>query len=114
MRNKERLRERYLKDALPTRLAGLASTLSKVASSARRESGGEVVADLLEESQYLIEWTAGEAEPETAADLVDIQVMLSLWRNAWQEAQHSPRQRSILSAQAKIWSDKVLHYAGFE
>jgi hypothetical protein len=102
-----------MKDALPTRLAGLASTFSKVASSARRESGAEVVADLLEEGQYFIEWAAGKAEPEIAADLVDIQVMLSLWRNAWQDAQHNPRQRSILSVQAKMWSDKVLQYAGF-
>jgi hypothetical protein len=113
LKNRDLIRERYLKDPLPTRLAGLASTLSKVASSTRRESGAEAVADLLEESQYLIEWTAGEAEPEIAADLVDIQVMLSLWRNAWQEAQHNPCQRSILSAQAKMWSDKVLQYAGY-
>ncbi len=113
MKNKESIRERYLKDTLPTRLAGLASTLSKVASSARREGGAEVVADLLEEGQYFIEWAAGETEPEIAAELVDIQVMLSLWRNAWQEAQHSPRQRSILSVQAKLWSDKIMQYAGF-
>ena len=113
MKNFDRIRERYLKDPLPTRLAGLASTLSKVASSAHRESGADVVADLLEEGQYFIEWTAGEAEPETAAELVDIQVMLSLWRSAWNEARHSQRQRSILSVQAKIWSDQVLYYAGF-
>jgi hypothetical protein len=37
VRNAERIRERYLKDPLPIRLAGLASTLSKVASSTRRE-----------------------------------------------------------------------------
>ena len=113
MKNKERIRERYLKDALPTRLAGLASTLSKVASSARRETGAEVVADVLEEGQYFIEWTAGEAEPEIAGELVDIQVMLSLWRNAWRDAQHNPHERIILSVQAKLWSDKIMQFAGF-
>jgi hypothetical protein len=113
VKNKERIRERYLRDPLPTRLAGLASTLSKVSSSARRESAAEVVVDLLEEGQYFIEWTAAEAEPEIAGDLVNIQVMLSLWRNAWPEAQHSRPQRSILSVQAKLWSDQVLRYAGF-
>jgi hypothetical protein len=71
------------------------------------------VADLLEEGQYFIEWTAGEAEPEIAAELVDIQLMLSLWRNVWREAQHNPYERSLLSVQAKLWSDKVLQYAGF-
>ena len=71
------------------------------------------MADLLEESQYLIEWTAADAEPEIAGELIDIQVMLSLWRNVWEEAQHNPRQRSILSVQAKIWSEQALHYAGY-
>jgi hypothetical protein len=113
MKNLDRIRNRYLRDPLPVRLAGLASTLSKVASSARWESGADAVSDLLEEGQYFIEWTAGEAEPETAGDLVDIQVMLSLWRRAWQEAQHSPHQRSILSAQAKMWSEKLMQYAGY-
>jgi hypothetical protein len=112
VKNKDRVRERYLKDALPTRLAGLASTLSKVSSSARQESGAEVVADLMEEGQYFIEWSAGEAEPENAVELINIQVMLSMWRNAWHEAQHSQPQRSILSMQAKLWSDKILQYAG--
>ena len=67
----------------------------------------------MEESQYFIEWTASEAEPEIAAELVDIQVMLSLWRNAWPEARHSQPQRSILSVQSKLWSDQVLRFAGF-
>jgi hypothetical protein len=40
MINCDRIRERYLKDALPVRLAGLAATLSRVASSARRAPGG--------------------------------------------------------------------------
>jgi hypothetical protein len=39
MTNRDRIRERYLKDALPVRLAGLAADLSRVASSARRATG---------------------------------------------------------------------------
>ena len=112
MKNQERIRERYLRDLLPVRLAGLAADLSRVASSARRETGGEAVAAMLEESQYFIEWMGAEAPVEVAGELVNLQVMLALWRRAWPEAQHSPIQRSVLAVQAKQWADQVLGYAG--
>lgn len=70
---------------------------------------------MLEESQYFIEWTAGElaeTDPEKAGELVDMQVMIVLWRKAWKEASRRPAQRTILSLQAKKWSDQVLAYSG--
>lgn len=101
MKNRERKKERYLRDPMPIRLAGLAADLTRVASSARRAATSETVLEMLEESQYYIEWIAGEVEPEVAAALVDIQLMLALWRNAWPEAwQHRP-QRTLLAVQAK-------------
>ena len=111
MNNRERKKQRYLRDPLPLRLAGLAADLARISSSARRTSGGSSVEEMLEESQYYIEWTAAEAEPEVAAELVDIQILLALWRKAWPEAQHSVTQRTLLSVQAKKWSDQVLDYS---
>ena len=110
MRNRERIRERYLRDALPLRLAGLAADLGRVASSARHETGGAAAAAMLEESQYLIEWTAAEAPIELAAELVDLQALLALWRRTWPEAQQIPLLRSILAAQAKQWADQVMRH----
>ena len=111
MINKERKRERFLRDPLPVRLAGLAADLARLSSSARHETGADAVAEMLEESQYFIEWTAAEAEPEIAAELVDIQRMVALWRKAWPEAQNHRTQRTLLSVQAKKWSDLVLRYS---
>jgi len=110
--NKEHKRERYLSDPLSVRLAGLAADLARISSSARRESGAEIVAMMLEESQYFIEWTAAEAEPEVAGELVDIQRLIALWRKAWPEAKLSQTQRTLLSVQAKKWSDQILGYSG--
>lgn len=110
MRNRERIQARYLRDALPIRLAGLAADLGRVASSARQATGGAAAAAMLEESQYLIEWTAAEAPIELAAELVDLQALLALWRRAWPEAQHNPLQRSILSVQATQWADQVMRH----
>ncbi|MCU0501386.1 MAG: hypothetical protein MUC51_06405 [Anaerolineae bacterium] len=105
------MRERYLRDALPLRLNGLAADLGRIASSARRATGAEAVAALLEESQHLIEWTAAETPAEVAEELVNMQVLLALWRRAWPEAQSSPLQRSLLAVQAKQWADQVMLHA---
>lgn len=111
MNNSERIRERYLGDALPIRLAGLAADLSRVSSSTHRATGTAAVLAMLEESQHLIEWTAATVPVETAKELVNLQVMLALWRRAWPEAQKSQLQRNLLAVQAKQWSDQVMRYA---
>jgi hypothetical protein len=111
MKNKERKKERFLRDPLPIRLGSLAADLARIASSARHTNGVSSVSEMLEESQYYIEWTAADAEPEIAGELVDIQRLIALWRSAWPEAQHNQKQRTLLSIQAKKWSDQVLEYS---
>ena len=67
MMDKEKMRQRFLRDPLPRRLGGLAATFGRISSSARRSSESAVVSDLLDEARHLIEWTAGDSEPEVAA-----------------------------------------------
>lgn len=112
MKNLERVRARYLQDPLPKRLGALAADLARVASSARRGKTGENVVPMLEESQYFIEWTAAEATPEVAAMLVEIQIVLALWRRIWPEAQKNSSQRALLAFQALKWSEQIVDFAG--
>jgi hypothetical protein len=110
--NKEKLRQRFLRDSLPVRLGGLAATLARVSSSAREAENPVIVSGLMDEARYLIEWTAAEAEPEVAAELVQTQRLLTLWLRAWNAAHADRHQRVLLAAQAKEWSDKTLQYSG--
>jgi hypothetical protein len=112
MSNKEKLRERFLRDPLPRRLGGLAATFGRISSSARESSDPAQVARLLEETKYLIEWTAADAEPEVAAELVSIQTLVNLWLKAWDYASQNKAQRTLLSVQAKHWSDKAMDFSG--
>ncbi len=112
MKNRDQIRARFLRDPLPVRLGSLATDLARISSSARRVGGAAAVEAMMEESLYFIEWTAAEAEPEIAAELVDIQLLLGLWRRAWPTAQQENAQRTLLSVQAKKWSDQVLDYSG--
>ncbi|MFZ5921928.1 MAG: hypothetical protein ACOYY3_12815 [Chloroflexota bacterium] len=73
------IRERYLCDPLPVRLGGLAANLSRIKSFANNEKNKALVESLIDESKHFIEWTAREAEIETAAKLVELQVELALW-----------------------------------
>ena len=112
MKNQENLRERFLRDPLPRRLGGLAATLGRISSSARNSTDPNTVADLLDEAKHLIEWTAADTEPGTAAELVQMQIMITLWQRAWDDASQNPRQRILLSVQAKDWSDKTVDFSG--
>lgn len=44
-------------------------------------------------------------------ELVNLQVMLALWRRAWPEIEKINIQRTLLSVQAKQWSDRVMQLA---
>ena len=112
MMNKEKLRERFLRDPLPRRLGGLAATLGRISSAARNSTDPAVIANLLDEAKHLIEWTAADAEPETASELVHIQTMIALWQRAWSESSQNSRQRILLSVQAKEWADKAVDFSG--
>lgn len=112
MKDKEKLRERFLRDSLSKRFGGLAATFGRISSSARNSTDPNHVANLLDEAKHLIEWTAADAEPETAAELVRIQTILTLWQKVWTENSQNPQQRILLSVQAKDWSDKAVDFSG--
>jgi hypothetical protein len=96
-----KLRERFLRDPLPCRLGGLAATLGRISSSARKSTDPIVVSNLLDEAKHIIEWTAADTEPETGAELIRMQTMITPWQRAWEEASQNPKQRLLLSVQAK-------------
>jgi hypothetical protein len=108
----DRIRERYIKDAIPVRLAGLAADMERVASLARSTQDPASVLRWLEEGQRFIEWTAAELEPEIAAELVNIQVILSSWRSIWKQGLPDPSIRTLLAVEAHHWSERILAIAG--
>ncbi len=109
---REKLGERFSRDPLPRRLGGLAATLGRISSSARKLTDPNIVFNSFDEAKHLIEWTATDTEPETAAELVHMQTMITLWQRAWTEASQNPQQWLLLSVQAKDWSDKAIDFSG--
>ncbi len=112
MRDWAQVRERYLHDPLPVRLGGLAADLARIASAAINPANARVVEVLLEEARRFIEWTAAEIEPDTASQLVDLQLSLTLWLHTWRAPEIHSAQRALLAHQAQRWSDQVLAMSG--
>ena len=112
MKDWNTIKKRYLRDPLPTRLGGIAANLSRVKSFAAREANRDAVASLLEESKFFIEWTAGEADINTAAELVELQVQLALWGCAWDDIWRDSAQRQQLASTSGKWSQRVLELSG--
>ncbi len=112
MRDWATIRERYLRDELPTRLGGIAANLGRIRSFAAQRASDEVVESLMDESRHFIEWTAAEAEIDTAAELVELQVELAGWQRSWAQIRDDAALRDQLSKKAGIWSKRVLEMSG--
>lgn len=108
MNNYTAIRERYLQDSVPIRLGGLAANLRRIKSFAAHDSGREAVESLIDESKFFIEWTAPEAEIETAAQLVELQLQLAQWQRDWASIWPDPERRQEIAEQSLAWSDRVL------
>ena len=106
------IQERYMRDELPVRLGGLAANLSRIKSFSANENSRETVASLIDESKMFIEWTAAQAEINTAAMMVDVQVQLALWQIRWERIWADPVQRRQIAEQSGIWSKQILELSG--
>jgi hypothetical protein len=112
MKNWSQIRERYLRDGLPIRLGGLAANLSRIKSFAASEASRETVENLIDESKMFIEWTAAQADMNTAQRLVELQIQLARWQLQWQIMWPDEKKRNQLAEQASTWSQQVLQMSG--
>ena len=112
MKDRSAIRGRYLRDALPVRLGGLAANLSRIKSFAVHEASREAVESLIDESKYFIEWTAADAEIQTAAELVALQIQLARWQCSWSRVWVDIEQRRRFAEESSVWSKRVLELSG--
>ncbi|MBI3737979.1 MAG: hypothetical protein HY258_02915 [Chloroflexi bacterium] len=112
MKDWSAIRERYMRDDLPVRLGGLAANLSRIKSFSANENSREAVASLIDESKMFIEWTAAQAEINTAALMVDIQIQLALWQIHWDRIWSDTDKRKQIAEQSGVWSKEILEASG--
>ena len=104
MKNLEKIKRRFLKDNLPTRLGGLACNLARLKSFSQIPGNQKAVRDLIEESKFFIEWTAPMASLDVQEELVNLQIQLAL------ENYLKAKKDTIKFADE--WSKKILKLSG--
>jgi len=112
MRNLEALRERFLRDGWPVQVGGIASNLARLARLPEHLAQREQVEDLLLESEYFIEWAVPRIPTESQEKLVELQILLALWRRAQPNPWADPLKKAQVRRQAQEWSDRVLEMSG--
>ena len=81
--DRDKLRERYLRDEWPRQVGNLSSTLARLSSRAGDARYDHIVANLLREGTLLMDWCAPNVPLELAADLATMQRELVLWCQIW-------------------------------
>ncbi len=104
--------DKFRQQPVPRQLGALAANLARISSCARWPEPNDVIVPMMTESIHFIEWIAPHTKPDIASELVDLQVMLGLWRKSWPQIQINNVQRTLLSFQAKKWSDQIIDYSG--
>lgn len=94
------------------RLGGVAANLARIQSACANEAHAELARNMIQDSEYLIEWTAPDAEINTASELVEMQIQLAVWRRKWQSIWNNIEQRQRVATQAGQWSARVLELSG--
>ena len=84
----------------------------RIKSFAGHDMNREAVESLIDESKHFIEWTAAEAEVNTVAELVELQVQLARWQRNWGRIWNDPAQRNQVAEQSSAWSKRVLEMSG--
>jgi hypothetical protein len=102
----------FLLETPARQLGAVAATLARISSSAEKTARAKAIVPMLDECLQFIEWTSAHQTETASNELKDISVMLKLWRDGWESAQTNERLRTLLSVQAKKWSDQTLEFSG--
>ena len=104
----DRIRQRFLRDPLPVRLAGLAADLNRIAACSGDPRDAAALSSLLEEGKWFAEWAAADAPVEVQEQLAEVQVVLA----RWQLRERTGKPPSESPEQLRGRSDQLLQWSG--
>lgn len=112
MRDRSKLRERFLRDRVAIQLGNIASNLARIADFIRNEMEQADITELFDESKAMIEWAAPAATLEQQFVLVELQRCLVRWRFTWDDIAQDATQRASVVDKAREWSDQLIAISG--
>ncbi|BAB77113.1 hypothetical protein ACN23B_28805 (plasmid) [Anabaena sp. FACHB-709] len=107
--------ERFLQYNIPTRLGHLATNLARIKSFCDDVTPQDVVASLLKESLYFIEWTVPnmvQTDVDQAAQIVELGRALTRWLFNWEKIRSDSTALTQVQTEVSLWSQRVLDMSG--
>ena len=106
------LKTHFLQADSTVQLDSLALNLTRIRFFAESKVGEPVAQHLVRESQFFIEWIVLginlESDAERAAELVDLQRLLSRWKLSWRDWWEDDQKREEMANLAQQWRDRLL------
>ncbi|MFZ4661318.1 MAG: hypothetical protein ACOYNY_30185 [Caldilineaceae bacterium] len=112
MRDRSKLRERFLRDRVAIQLGNIASNLGRIDSFITTEMEQPAITDLFDETKVMIDWAAPSATLEQQFILIELQRSLVRWRFAWDSIAQDASQRAGVAGKAREWSDQLITISG--
>jgi hypothetical protein len=112
MIDEKALKERYLRDGVPTRLGNLASSIKRLGYLVGKKKHDATVHQLFQECRFFSEWTAPDASGETQVGLAALQRDLDGWQKQFQNADGDELWRGEINAACERWSNRLLDLSG--
>jgi hypothetical protein len=105
-------RDRYLRDPLPIRLGGIAANLARVVSCAEMTEAQPLVASLLYESKFFIEWAAPSTPLELSMRLAELQLLIVGWERRLTQTLLDLPTREKFRETVRQWSNRLMEMSG--
>jgi len=113
--DKQRKRERFLRDSVQIRLGGIAADLARIDAFSNNPLHGEVVLSMIDDSKHLCEWAGLDAAPmdiKTTHALLILQRQLVKWQYHFDDIYADPVRRAEMAETARAWSNHLLVLSG--
>jgi hypothetical protein len=106
MKDLQRMRERFIRDASPVRMGNLASDLLRLSKWIQTGHNDKAIVNLMRKIAWLMEWSGNL----TTVELADMQREICRWRRIWPVE----KARAILMFRARLMSERVLELSGLD
>jgi len=105
---------RFSADDTPHRLGAIAANMARIETFARRPYHPEAVRSVMEESRWFVEWAAKNVQVDDAAQLVELQRLITGWlrEDVWDNTRPDASRRAEIAGAAASWSQRILEMSG--
>lgn len=105
---------RFSRDDTGHRLGAIAANLARIETFARRPYQTAAVLAVIGETRWFVEWAAQNLKVDSAAQLVELQRLITGWQreDVWANERPDQARRDEIASQASSWSRRLLAMSG--